>query len=202
MSTRLRWSIAFLVLLVGSYVAWVGASAWQASKVSISSTELVECQDPRSLVASSERVTDALEDGAPVHVIRVDESLDCLLRSEVVSRAAAPVRVQRLTWPNFGAESGTGVQLTWADDIAPQLVDDDFARRHDAVFDLRHRGSLEDERTPLIVHATFNGRCKPPGSEGFVSDSPTAAIRVLGRTHTIRATGAGVGYQGNAGCDS
>ncbi|WP_269305517.1 hypothetical protein [Aeromicrobium sp. HA] len=209
MSTRLRWSIAiaFVVLLVGGYAAWVGASAWQASKVSITAAELVECKDPRSIVPLPEGIEDPLDHTGPLRAISVDRRLDCVLRTMVVSDASVPVEVEFLEWPYMGPATGMGVRAGWAVGGEPGLVKDadSFSARDsiDAVFDMDgFRELYDDERTPFTIRAVFNASCNDAGMSS-VPDSPRATIRVLGRSHVIAATGAGIGlvHSGPIDCD-
>lgn len=209
MSTRLRWSIAiaFVVLLVGGYAAWVGASAWQASKVSITAAELVECKDPRSIVPLPEGIEDPIDHTGPLRAISVDRRLDCVLRTMVVSDASVPVEVEFLEWPFMGPATGMGVRAEWAVGGGPGLVKDadsfSASTSIDAVFDMDGFGELyDDERTPFTIRAVFNASCNDAGMSS-VPDSPRATIRVLGRSHVIAATGAGIGlvHSGPIDCD-
>lgn len=208
-STRLRWSIALAcsVLLVGGYAAWVGASAWQASKVHISATELIECKDPRSIVALPNGIEDPIDHTGPLRAISVDRRLDCVMRTMVISDAAVPVEVELLEWPYMGPATGMGVRAEWAVGGGPGLVSDDLQdspdRSIDAVFDMDGFGELyDDERTPFTIRAVFNSSCNDAGMSS-VPDSPRATIRVLGRSHVIAATGAGIGlvHSGPIDCD-
>lgn len=206
MPIRLRWSIAFLALLVGGYVAWVGASAWQASKVSITAGELVECKDPRSIGPLPQGIEDPIEHTGPLRAISVDRRLDCIMRTMIVSDAAVPVEVEFLEWPFMGPATGMGVRAEWAYGGGPELVTDadssSVSTSIDAVFDLDGFGELYDELRPFTIRALFNPNCNGAGMSS-VYDSPHATIRVLGRSHVIAPTGTGIGlvHSGPIDCD-
>ncbi|WP_286931411.1 MULTISPECIES: hypothetical protein [Aeromicrobium] len=197
-ATLSRWSIVVAVVAVLGVAAWVGASAWQASMVGVSSTELVECADPESIVPAGERLqadTDPQDRTDASQAVWMDQRLDCVLRTQVVSSADVAIEVERLEWPLLGPESGMGASLSWAVQGGPELVPDAYGGKLDAVFDTVGFGAIEaGESEHFAVRARFNGTCNSPG-EGGVANSPIATIQVLGLSHTVRATGHGVGLK-------
>jgi len=210
------WTLSAVVVVAAltGYIAWVGLSAWQASTVSISSAELLDCADPGSVVPAQERAGDELVDPedwenrtTATQAVGVDRRLDCVLRTQVVTRARVPVEVERLTWRGLGPQNGAGVVARWPYQGGPELIEADSGLATDAVFDLKGDGELpdadEEELTQFVVRVRFTEGCVSPGAEVWMPDSPSATIRVLGRTHTITATGQGVAFRGTdeSSCD-
>ncbi|MFS0886400.1 hypothetical protein [Aeromicrobium sp. 179-A 4D2 NHS] len=203
---RLPVALALAALLsAAAYASWVGLSAWQASKVRITASELLTCADPRSVVTSDEeKGWDAEEDPADlqgaVQVVKLDRRLDCMLRTQVVNEAKVDVVVERLTWPLLGPRNDYGARVSWSHQGGPELTPNSGL---DATFDVTGYDALEPDLNQFAVRLTFAPGCQSPGV-GSISESPRATISVLGRRHTITAVGQGVGYAGtpDTNCDT